>query len=471
MGLSGASRITLAVAGLLASLQALADPVVVSPLPYSTRTRPYSAYSGTVRGDPRTVGMAGATVGLADTFVAAGDNPAGLAMALPLGDTHGSTNRIYDGHLQDREAPLQASSLGAALSIRNFGISIGLTNIWDEGQFYRLTSTSTPQWVESYVREYRVAGAYRFHDRLSIGGQLRFANLVQGLGPATGADSNPAATDSGMGASLGLLYRIPRQRLLLGASWSSGLTLDARDSIPSSFLLLPGFAQPVQIPSRLSLGLGYVPNRLLRADFTIQRVGATPGAALLSNQSRSIGANATIEPHLGVAYTFADFTRIRGLLFGGTYLQPSRIDSLPTRLHLTFGLEAKWSFLNFGLALDRAASYDNYIASIGVDPFRIMELMDVIPRRRTLPPRGFLPDPWYESDEGLATHLRNAREKSPGPGLDPLEVGRQIPNKLEQRVRDFTPGQVLDQLQELPNAIQQDIDEVRETIRRQENKR
>jgi len=415
--------------------------------------------------------MAGATVGLADTFVATGDNPAGLAMALALGDTHASTNRIYDGHLQDREAPLQASNLGAALSIQNFGISLGLVNIWDEGQFYRLPSTSTPQWIESYVREYRLGGAYRFNDRLSIGGQLRFANLVQGLGPATGADSNPSATDSGVAIGLGLLYRLPQQRLLLGASWSSGSTLDARDSVPSSFSLLPGFAQPVQIPARLSLGVGYVPNRLLRADFTIQRVGATPGAALLSSQSRSIGANATIAPHLGFAYTFADFTRIRGLLFGGTYLQPSRIDLLPTRLHLTFGLEAKWSFLNFGLALDRAASYDNYIASIGVDPFRILELMDVIPRRRTLAPRGFFPDPWHESDEGLATHLRNTREQSSGPVIDPLEVGRQIPNKLEQRVRDFTPGQVIDQLGELPKAIQKDIDEVRETIRRQQNKR
>jgi hypothetical protein len=415
--------------------------------------------------------MAGATVGLADTFVAAGDNPAGLAMALALGDTHASTNRIYDGHLQDREAPLQASSLGAALSIERFGVSIGLTNIWDEGQFYRLSSTSTPQWVESYVREYRVAGAYRIHDRLSIGAQLRFATLVQGLGPATGADSNPAATDSGMGLGLGLLYRLPRQRLLVGASWSSGINLDARDSIPSSFSLLPGFAQPVQVPSRLSFGIGYVPNRLLRADFTIQRVGATPGAALLSDQSRGIGASATIEPRFGVAYTFADFTRIRGLVFGGTYLQPSRIDTRPTRLHLTFGLEAKWSFVNFGLALDRAASYDNYIASVGVDPFRIMELMDVIPRARRLPPRGFLPDPWHESDEGLATHLRNTRDHSSVPRLDPFEVGRQIPDKLEKRVRDFTPEQVLDQLQELPDAIRKDIDEVRENIRQQEGKR
>ena len=297
MGVSGTPRSTLSLLGLLLSLEASADPsVVVSALPYSIRTRPYSAFSGTVRGDPRTVGMAGATVGLADTFVATGDNPAGLAMALALGDTHASTNRIYDGHLQDREAPLQASNLGAALSIQNFGISLGLVNIWDEGQFYRLPSTSTPQWIESYVREYRLGGAYRFNDRLSIGGQLRLANLVQGLGPATGADSNPSATDSGVAIGLGLLYRLPQQRLLLGASWSSGSTLDARDSVPSSFSLLPGFAQPVQIPSRLSLGVGYVPNRLLRADFTIQRVGATPGAALLSSQSSSIGANATITP-------------------------------------------------------------------------------------------------------------------------------------------------------------------------------
>jgi hypothetical protein len=465
------ARRGIATAMIFGTLSAAADDSPVGALPYSTRTRPYSAYSGTVRGDPRTVGMAGATVGLADTFTAAGDNPAGLAMTLSLGDTHASTNRIYDGHLQDRKAALQASSLGAALSIRDFGFSIGLTNVWDEGQFYRLPSLSSPQWIESYVREYRIAGAYRFNNQLSVGAQLRFADLMQGLGPEIGADSNPTATDSAIGLSLGVLYRLPRQRLLFGASWSSGMTLDARDSIPSSFSIFPGYVQPVLLPSRLSLGMGYVPNRLLRADFTLQRVGATPGAALLSNQSRSVGAQATLEPHFGVAYTFADFTPLRGLFFAGTYLQPSRIESLPMRLHLTFGLEAKWSFVNFGFALDRAASYENYLASIGVDPFRIMELLDVIPRSRPPAPRGLFPNPWYESDEGLAAHLRNTPENGNETAIDPFEVGRKIPKKLERRVRDFTPGQVLDTLQELPEAIQKDIDDVRDTMKRQDTDR
>jgi hypothetical protein len=48
------------------SLGHSADPAFVRDLPYATRTLEYSAYSGTTRGDIRTVGMAGATLGLQD---------------------------------------------------------------------------------------------------------------------------------------------------------------------------------------------------------------------------------------------------------------------------------------------------------------------------------------------------------------------------------------------------------------------
>ena len=448
-----------------------ADTPVVGTLPYATRTRAYSGYSGGVRGDARTVGMAGATVGLADTFVAAGDNPAGLALALSLGDTHASTNRIHDGQLQDTRAAIQASSLGAALAIDRFGLSLGLTNIWDEGQFYRIGADPTPQWIESYVREYRIGGAYRLHDRLSLGAQLRFASLIQGLGPEEGADANPTATDSALGLGLGMLYRLPKQRILLGASWSSSIRMDASGAVPSTFSALPGYAQPVLVPSRFSIGAGYVPNRLLRADFTIQRVEATPGAALLGDQSRSAGSKPTIEPHLGFAYTFADFKPIRGLFFGGTYLQPSRIQDQPARLHVTFGAELKWSFLNFGLGLDRASSYDNYLASVGVDPFRVMELLDFIPRSTPPEPRGFLANPWHESDEGLAPHLRNSSKPDAAPAVDPFEAGRQLPKKIEKRVKSFTPGQVIETLQGIPGAIQDDIEDVKKTLKKQERRR
>ena len=73
-----------------------------STLPYSTRTLSFSGLGTTVHGDLRTVGMGGASAGLADTFAAALDNPAGLAMTVGIGDIHFATDSIADGNIQTR---------------------------------------------------------------------------------------------------------------------------------------------------------------------------------------------------------------------------------------------------------------------------------------------------------------------------------------------------------------------------------
>ena len=62
------------------------------PLPYTVRTQPYNAWPTTVRGDIRTVGMAGASVGLGDTFIASTANPAGPAMTLQGADLSYTSN-------------------------------------------------------------------------------------------------------------------------------------------------------------------------------------------------------------------------------------------------------------------------------------------------------------------------------------------------------------------------------------------
>src|SRR5690606_250904 len=71
------------------------------PLPYGTRTRPYSGYLEGATGDVQTIGMAGATVGLGDTLVGALDNPAGLALTLDSTGALYSQNSISDKTIQN----------------------------------------------------------------------------------------------------------------------------------------------------------------------------------------------------------------------------------------------------------------------------------------------------------------------------------------------------------------------------------
>jgi hypothetical protein len=414
--------------------------------------------------------MAGATLGLADSFTAAFDNPAGLALTMNQGDTHASTNRIYDGDLQDPDSPIQASSLGAALSLKNWGISLGLMNIWNEGQRYQIPGVGSPQWVESYVHEIRASAAYRVHPQLSLGGSLRIANAIQTLGNADSPTSAPFTETQALGVSLGALYRLPFRRVLLGASWHSPISLSAPGTVPVTFNALPGYAQSVLIPSRWGIGLGYVPNRLFRADFSIFRIGPTPGAALLSDQSRSVGNSATFEPHLGVAYRFADFPGIRGQVFAGTYLQSARASGTSARLHATLGTEIKWSFMGFGLGVDLSSRYDNYLAGISFDPIEALKRFEIVPRASAPPARGLFPRVDYESDEDLAPGLQIHEAKTNGSGPDILQVGKEIPLKLEEKLRHLRPEDFLEELEQLPRSIQNDLENARETIREQKRR-
>src|SRR3954465_6490571 len=97
-------------------------------LPYSTRTHTYSAWSTAARGDLRTVGMSGATVGLADTFIAALDNPAGLAMTLNGIDANFTTNFVYDGNIQSFDKSKGFYDFGIASDSYPWGFSIGLVS-------------------------------------------------------------------------------------------------------------------------------------------------------------------------------------------------------------------------------------------------------------------------------------------------------------------------------------------------------
>src|SRR3712207_1459257 len=80
-------------------------------LPYRNRIHGYSGWSTTIRGDIRTIGMSGAVTGLADSFIASGENPAGLAMTLDKVAAQITGNRIYDSDIQDYTKPINTYNL------------------------------------------------------------------------------------------------------------------------------------------------------------------------------------------------------------------------------------------------------------------------------------------------------------------------------------------------------------------------
>lgn len=406
-------------------------------LPYSTRTHPYNGFWTTPSGDIRTVGMAGATIGLADTFIATQDNPAGLAMTLDGADFNLTSNQFYDGYAQNYNESLGAFNIGLAVNQYPWGWSFGYSSNPTEGQTYMVPGFPVdPANVLLANRELKFAIArVFFENRLSIGAKAAIAQASSYMTFITQPQLNVANTTYGLSGSIGASFQVV-PHVLIGLSYhpSQSFIIDPNAN-PSS--TLHNFVQSIYIPSRFGFGVGWIPNRFFRADLTTLVFGSTPNTALLKDDVTLIGQTTTVQPRLGMAYQIFDYRQLRGTLFGGFYYDPSRIQGTSNRLHATAGVEIKPWIFSFGAGIDAANQYRNYIVSVGIDIIKTFEESDIIPPLWHPPYRGVFPKPTRYSDEGLARPLVKDWAAQHRTNMDPIEIGKQIPKKIEEKAKEF----------------------------------
>lgn len=371
--------------------------------------------------------MSGATTGLADTFIASLDNPAGPAMTVNGGDINFTGNNVHDSYVQNYESAIKTWSGGALLTPYPWGFGFGYASLSAEGQEYQFQGSAAPASVNVTAGEYQLSLSRVFwDDRISLGSAIRIGQADAEIGSET-------AHGYDVGLSVGGMLQFKR-RWLLGLSYSTPMhyAISANQS-PSP---LPGFYQNINVPSRTSVGIGWIPNRFFRGSFSLTRIGVTRGAALLSNDDILVGNHSTIQPRLGFAYVFADFKNFSATLFGGSYLEVTRIAHGRNRVHVSAGVEAKPWIFTMGLGIDVSKHYRNYLASFGLDVFKVMQKLDLIPTPWRPGYAGFGVDPRHLSDEGLPRPLvENWRQR--GPRINALEAGLNIPNRIEQKVQDL----------------------------------
>ena len=407
-------------------------------LPYSLRTRPYSGFNTGALGDTRTVGMGGATVGLADTFLAATSNPAGLAMTLHILDTNLTKNEIHDGNLQNYDQTVSMKgSAGIAVNINPWGFSLGIIPIGREGQEYLLPATGNSIFsgqsakVLTEAHELRLGVARNFFKRrLSVGASLNIGVSEEEISLSQLGQIDDSQHSTTLGATLGMMYRL-KDNVLLGGAYTLPMNYHFDSSSSPEF---QGFFQPLYVPSRLELGVGWIPNRLIRGSAQVSIIGKTEGAALLSDNSRSVGSYTTLQPKVGAAYTFVDCQNFRGIVYGGSYYEVSRIEGASNRFHATSGIEFKaWVFTS-GLGIDVASRYQNFSVSVGIDLGTVLEDLQLIPRATRRNFHGVLPSPVFISDDGLARPLvTHWQPKGPDMGL--INIISNIPKNTEKEVQ------------------------------------
>jgi|GEM_PF-964563 len=410
-------------------------------LPYATRTRPFSGWSSTVRGDIRTIGMAGAMVGLADTFIASTDNPAGLSMTLRNVTIQLAGNKLKDGNLQDFDQSIRSSNIGIAGGAYPWGFSVGWWTPTSEGQIYNLPTTNARVDASVKVREFRFSAArVFFNNRLSLGSSFILGQAVHGLDFPDQAFPDEALHSYGITASFGLMWRT-WNRILIGVAYNLPVLFPS-DVVAHPSNGIADFNQPIKVPWHLALGTGWIPNRLFRLGTALYFVGKTQGAALLSDNNRLAGESPTVQPRIGANYVWAEFKDLKSDISMGMYLEPSRTAGNAMRFHFTTGLAIDIWILNLGWGIDRAPKYVNYIYTASIDVVRIFRKLDLIAEGWRPPQAGLFYPPFRDSEEGLPRGLVGHWVSRPG--TDIFEMSAEFPKRLEEKMKEI--GSALDSI-------------------------
>ncbi len=420
---------------LIVGTDCFANPV----LPYTNRFRDYSGWSGGVRGDIRTIGMAGALVGLGDSWAGATYNPAGLAMTLDYTGAQLNSNRIRDGYIQDEDQEVRSSNFGIFGSVYPWGFALGHWSPQKVGARYQLLNGGALVNNQIAVDEFRISLARLFfQDKLSIGGNLIFGRGRAEIGFLGNSELRSKEAITSFGGSLGVLYKF-KNRFLIRINYSFPVDYGLSGRDPNS----PGltnFFQNIKTPEIIGVGFGWVPNQIFRIGLSLQRISATPGVALFSDQERLVGEVATYQPSVGIDYRWADFPNFLGKLNIGSYLESARLSGIGPRPHWTGAIEANPYIANLGLAFDIGPKYRNVIFSFGIDGLRALRWLNVIPPAR---PRSFgrwFANPFLSSEAGLP---RAMVENWDGTGSTPselIEIGKKIPKKLGKKVGSTIKG-------------------------------
>ena len=395
-------------------------------LPYSTRTKFYSGWATNIQGDVGTVGMAGSSPGLGESFLDPSDNPAELAMTSNDANASFSGNLISDGNIQNLDHHLGASHLAVALGSYPWGIGVCYRSRTLEGQPYQLATDPTAVTYAIRTNDLFVSAARLFaNDRLSIGATLILGQAEeQAQMPSSTFDNSGQAWAFGFGAS----WLFPNH-LILGVNLVPAFSYQfstPRGTAPP----LANFLQTIQLPSVVVTGLGWVPNRFFKASASIEFNGTTANTALLRDENATVGESVVFEPRIGAMYKFLDFKEIEMTVAGGSYFESSRIAGLDGRLHLTASLAATVWILDLGLGIDTATSYRNYIFAGSLNVIRTLEKLSLLPPEPKPLHQGWFPNIFHRSGEGLRIAISRHVPKRDQKKKSPIEIALEIPGKI-----------------------------------------
>lgn len=357
--------------------------IILTTLPFGrTSMAAVRGEAPTVLGDARQVGLAGASLALPDSIYSAMDNPANTsvekwAISLAL-----QSGRVRDSRMNSDGEFRRGEGQGILASSPRFGLFMG----------HRVPSEETGGSTTVEVKETHYGVAYRLNDHLSVG-----LSMINARGNWYSPSPSHAATWN-MGA--GATYTQDRIRYALAF----------RPSMPITNSSQPEPIRVVEIPWRLSAGISYSALSDLLLHFTLVTYGGQKDARQMAPPYAEAANSASLQPRLGVEYRMVEKSPWALSFFGGSYIEPGRMQGYNARVHTTGGVALGFLSARASVAIDRAPQYKNVLAYIGID------VLDALVRLKAFP---FL-DKFKEENERATpdTEVTPATDSVPLPGAE-----------------------------------------------------
>lgn len=403
------------------------------PFTYSRRTKDYSGWTASTRGDINTIGMAGASLATASSIAAAESNPAGFAMETASLAAQINKVSLDDKRIQRSGEPIESRQWGLGVSPHPWGFSFSYYSPMTENGEYIAPSTGHNLASEVSIKQFRLTLARVFFDnRLSIGVGLDAIKAVRELG-------DYSYNSIGFGYRFGALFHVV-DHLVIGGTFTPQISIRPAGE-PSEQYEMPGFNRNVIMPAQGGLGLGWIPNRFFKLGFSLTYVAPTINTALLADENTATGTSRTFVPRLGASYVVAEYRSFKAEIAGGSYYEMARLSGYASRIHGTGGIELNPYFVNLGAGIDVASDFKTFILSAGIDIVRTARFFGLIPPDPVPPYNGFFPKPQKVSADGLPDGLTRGEPKeysAPDVG-DIGKIIKDIPKRIEEKATGKVP--------------------------------
>ncbi len=408
------------------------------PLPYEVRTKGYSGWSTSFRGNLSTTNMPGLNIGLASSLLSSLDNPAGLAMTLPTSSMQLTRNSIQDQEFQNISEPLKSTLITIGGPLPPWGFSLSSFSPQKEAGNYILNNGERVN-LQLHVSQIQLSTGVHFWDgRLAFGAGYRFGWAKRQITPLS---ERPPLSKSTFGSTMvfGSLLQLPK-RWLIGTSLVLPVTYK-RTSNPPGANYIPGFFNTaVKSPLQIGLGVSHVPNRFFKVSTDLLFIGETKNIALLSDERLTVGEQFSFQPRIGAYYRLVEYKDFEIDASLGFYLEDLRTFKGRRRLHKTVATEIHpWIFV-IDIGIDFARNYKNYSFSIGLDFDKALRVIGWSKEKDNRDYAGLFPNILHMNEVGLPKAL--IQDKSLGSSsTNIIEFGNQIKTNVKKaidKVEDFT---------------------------------